>query len=74
MAARKGGELTLKMFAGRTKTGRKSLLAQAENILSGGYVPEPAWMPIMRRCAPADARLVPCCMRCATVFERRSAV
>jgi hypothetical protein len=56
MAARKGGELTLKMFAGRTKTGRNSLLAQAENILASGYVPEPAWMPNMRRCAPEHAR------------------
>ena len=55
MASRRGAQLTLKMFGGRTKTGRKSLLAQAENILSSGYVPEPAWMPNMRRRVPARA-------------------
>ena len=68
MASRKGGMLTLRMFAGRSKTGRQSLLAQTENIISGGFVEEPVWLANMRRCAPAhplrdaarlDARAAP---------------
>ena len=53
MASRKGGVLTLRMFAGHSKTGRQSLLAQTENIISGGFVEEPAWLQNMRRHAPA---------------------
>ena len=56
MASRKGGVLTLRMFAGRSKTGRKSLLAQTENIISGGFVEKPAWLQNMRRHAPARPR------------------
>ena len=73
MASRKGGMLTLRMFAGRSKTGRNSLLAQAENIVSGGFVETPAWLPNMRRHAPAHPPRDEACRAACAALRLRAA-
>jgi hypothetical protein len=60
MAARGGAPLLLRMFGGRTKSGRSAnLLAHTEHVLKSGYVLPPNWLTAVQLCAPGAA----CCRR-----------
>ena len=48
--------LLLRMFGGRTRSGRyKSLLHHTEHVMKSGFVEEPVWLEAVRQCVPAPA-------------------
>lgn len=49
----RGAPLLLRMFGGRTKSGRSTnLLAHTEHVLKSGYVVPPTWLAAVQQCAP----------------------